>query len=162
MEGGSAGDDEDGPGRGGQVHSEGRWRRGGPSVTLMRATYKLDKAQAEALGSLLGSVKAPVLEVKVDGTGLTLTTTPEVQATVGQIVRLITGQAAEGNKFYRVAPMVPPVPPAPPAPPTKPVKPVKPSAQSGAEKPEIEVIVVPASKPEIELVVPGKPGRART
>ncbi|HVK07314.1 MAG TPA: M56 family metallopeptidase, partial [Gemmataceae bacterium] len=56
---------------------------GGASVTLSRAAYKLDKGQAEALAKLLGNVKASVLEVKVEDGTLTLTTTPDVQATVG-------------------------------------------------------------------------------
>ena len=71
---------------------------GGNAITLSRATYKLNREQAAALGTLLGSIKATVMETKVDGDNLTVTTTPEAQQTIGQIVRLITGQGS-GNTF---------------------------------------------------------------
>lgn len=98
----------------------------GQSVTLSRATYTLSKDQAAALGTLLGSVKASVMETKVDGEKVTVTTTPEVQSAIGQIVRLITGQAGSTNRFeYRLTPTAP----------VKPTPPTKPTAPTGIKKP---------------------------
>jgi beta-lactamase regulating signal transducer with metallopeptidase domain len=77
---------------------------GSQTITLSRATYKLGKDQASALGTLLGSIKATVMETKVDGDSVTVTTTPEVQQAIGQIVRLIQGQGGPARVEWRVAP----------------------------------------------------------
>jgi hypothetical protein len=63
-------------------------------VNLTRATYKLTHAKAEALAGLLREhVKAPVIETKVEGDSLIVTTTPEAQHVIGQFVALIQGTA---------------------------------------------------------------------
>jgi beta-lactamase regulating signal transducer with metallopeptidase domain len=112
--------------------------QGSQAITLSRATYKLGKDQASAQATLLGGIKATVMETKVDGDTLTVTTTPEAQAAIGQIVRLLQG--GTGQATYRLewktaptpptpaTPMVPatprtPKPPATPAPPAPPKKP---------------------------------------
>jgi beta-lactamase regulating signal transducer with metallopeptidase domain len=60
------------------------------SDTLDRTTYKLAHAKAEALGKFLhDQVKGQVMETKVDGDSITVTTTPEAQKAVGQIVSLL-------------------------------------------------------------------------
>jgi beta-lactamase regulating signal transducer with metallopeptidase domain len=75
---------------------------GGPvsEVTLTRATYKLKGHQAEALGKFLSdNVKASVLETKVDGENLIVTTTPEVQHVVTQVIALMQGKPLAGGTF---------------------------------------------------------------
>ena len=63
-------------------------------VMLSRATYKLPRDKAEALAKFIESyVQAKVLEVKVDGDGLTVTTTPELQQAIGTLVNLMAGKA---------------------------------------------------------------------
>jgi len=105
---------------------------GSETVTLSRATYKLNKDQAAALGTLLGSVKASVMEAKVDGENVIVTTTPDVQATIGQIVRLVQGQTGGSTFRFNVTPATP----ATPASPAKPAKPAKPGS---SEKPSLFV-----------------------
>jgi len=61
------------------------------SIPLSRATYKLPAEKAKAMATLLGEVKGTVMEVKVEGDKLIVTTTPEAQATVAQMVGLVTG-----------------------------------------------------------------------
>lgn len=79
----------------------------GSAVSLSRATYNLPKARAEALAAFLqANVKASVLEFKVENNGLTVTTTPDVQTTIGGIVKLMgTGDGSlkiEGLRFELV------------------------------------------------------------
>lgn len=63
-------------------------------VTLSRTRYSLPAAQAEALSKFLQEhVKTPVIETKADGDSLTVTTTPEVQRSIGQFIALIGGKA---------------------------------------------------------------------
>lgn len=62
------------------------------TVTLSRATYKLPKEQITALTNLLNNVKANVMEIKVDGDNLTVTTSPEAQQVIQGLVQLLTGQ----------------------------------------------------------------------
>jgi beta-lactamase regulating signal transducer with metallopeptidase domain len=112
------------------------------SITLSRATYKLGKEQSAALATLLGAIKATVMETKVDGETITVTTTPEAQAAIGQIVRLLQGQSGSGvlrlhttpsgTYEYRLAvpatpptPATPPIAPRAPTPPTTPKKPAQ-------------------------------------
>jgi beta-lactamase regulating signal transducer with metallopeptidase domain len=76
---------------------------GGPinEVTLIRATYKLKQAQAEALGKFLSdNVKASVMETKVDGESVIVTTTPEAQRVVMQIIALMQGKVPGGRTYY--------------------------------------------------------------
>jgi len=107
----------------------------------------LNKDQATALGTLLGSIKATVMETKVDGDSITVTTTPDVQQAIGQIVRLVQGQS--GNVQYRLrlatpaTPATPAVPATPGAvkPPAPPAPPAKPSTSAGPEKVNVNVIL---------------------
>ena len=133
---------------------------GGNAITLSRATYKLNRDQAAALGTLLGSIKATVMETKVDGDNLTVTTTPEAQQTIGQIVRLITGQGTGNTYRYEwkgatpaqglFVPAAPPAPATPAAParsatvkPAAPAKPAtpKPVTAELPEKVDVKVIL---------------------
>jgi hypothetical protein len=60
------------------------------SITLTRTTYKLPKEKAAALEAFLKEhVKAKVLETKLEGDGLTVTTTPETQKAIESVVNLI-------------------------------------------------------------------------
>jgi hypothetical protein len=62
----------------------------GGEVQLIRKTYPLPRAKAEGLSAFLREyVKAAVLETKVDGDTLTITTTPEVQKGIGQLIALL-------------------------------------------------------------------------
>jgi hypothetical protein len=62
------------------------------TIALSRATYPIPKARAEQLSALLKEVKAEVLEVKIDGDALVVTTTPEAQKTIGEFVSFLVGQ----------------------------------------------------------------------
>ncbi len=73
-------------------------------VALTRTTYKLPAAKAEALGKFLQQhVKASVMETKVEGESLIVTTTPEVQRGIGQFINLIEGRTpprqSKANQF---------------------------------------------------------------
>ena len=59
-------------------------------IALSRATYDLPKGKAEALDALLKEFKVPVMETRIDGNKLTVTTSPEAQKTVAQFVALMT------------------------------------------------------------------------
>jgi beta-lactamase regulating signal transducer with metallopeptidase domain len=62
-------------------------------VVLSRTTYKLPAAKAEALGKFLQEhVKAVIMETKVEGDRLTVTTTPEGQQAIRQFIALIEGK----------------------------------------------------------------------
>jgi hypothetical protein len=62
-------------------------------VALTRTTYRLAAAKAQALGKFLGEhVRASVLETKVEGDSLTVTTTPEAQRAIGQFIALVQGK----------------------------------------------------------------------
>jgi beta-lactamase regulating signal transducer with metallopeptidase domain len=64
-------------------------------VTLSRAIYKLPHAKAEALGALLKQhSKVEILEARVEGDSLVITTTPEAQRAIAQFVSLIQGRIA--------------------------------------------------------------------
>jgi hypothetical protein len=64
-------------------------------VNLTRATYHLNQARAHALESFLKeNAKARVLETKVEGDNLVVTTTPDVQRTIGQVVNLMSDDSA--------------------------------------------------------------------
>ncbi len=60
------------------------------SVTLNRTTYTLPPAKAAALAAFLKEhLKASVVETTVEGGKLTVTTTPEAQKAIGQLIGLI-------------------------------------------------------------------------
>jgi hypothetical protein len=62
-------------------------------VALNRASYRLPRASAEVVAAFLREhSKAPVMEVKVDGDQLIVTTTPETQKAIGQLIALIQGK----------------------------------------------------------------------
>src|SRR5205823_10904408 len=70
----------------------------GREITLVRVTYQLPHAKAEALANLLTQhSKVEVLEVKVVGDSLILTTTPAAQKAISQFVSLIQGARAPGK-----------------------------------------------------------------
>lgn len=74
--------------------------QGARAVTLSRATYKLPKDKAESLSAFLkANVKASVLELKIDDSGLTVTTTPEAQTTISGLVNLMQTSGGDGLKF---------------------------------------------------------------
>lgn len=98
------------------------------TVHLTRVTYTLTAEKAKALEAFLkGNAKAKVLETKLDGDKLIVTTTPDVQQTIGQVVGLITGKpvgvhAHFGFELERAAPAAP-MPPKGPKAPEKPKPP---------------------------------------
>src|SRR5262249_872464 len=62
-------------------------------VTLTRATYRLPKEKAEALAGLLRQhVKVALLETKVDGDSVVVTTTPDAQRVIGDFIALMEGK----------------------------------------------------------------------
>jgi hypothetical protein len=51
----------------------------------------MPKEKAESLATFFKeNVKASVLEFKIDGNGLTVTTTPEVQNAIGSVAKLVS------------------------------------------------------------------------
>jgi hypothetical protein len=61
------------------------------AVTLVRTTYKLTHAKAEALASLLAERRGrDVVEISVEGDNLTITTTPEAQRAIGEFMEFLT------------------------------------------------------------------------
>ncbi len=67
----------------------------GETISLSRTSYTLPAAKAAALANFLKEVaQVKVLETRVEGDKLTVTTTPDVQSTIGQIVGLMTGNLA--------------------------------------------------------------------
>jgi beta-lactamase regulating signal transducer with metallopeptidase domain len=151
------------PAQGGNYAWTARALTGGSNaITLSRATYKLGKEQSAALGTLLSSIKASVMETKVDGDAITVTTTPEIQSTIGQIVRLMQGQTGGSTFEWKVTPSatVPAAPraPAAPAPPATPAAPKAPTpakpAASSTKPAEIELELfraLEATKKPVEL-----------
>jgi beta-lactamase regulating signal transducer with metallopeptidase domain len=62
-------------------------------VVLSRTIYKLPAAKAEALGKFLQQhVKGVIMEAKVEGDNLIITTTPEAQQGIRQFIALIEGK----------------------------------------------------------------------
>jgi hypothetical protein len=65
------------------------------AVTLTRATYKMPKDKAEALAKFLGDqVKGQVLETKVDGDSIMVTTT-HIQRTIHEFINLVQGKTGQ-------------------------------------------------------------------
>jgi beta-lactamase regulating signal transducer with metallopeptidase domain len=74
-------------------------------MLLSRATYKLPRAKAEALAAFLREhVKARVLENAVEGNSLIVTTTPEAQAAIGQMIALMQGSSSPRPPATKAAP----------------------------------------------------------
>lgn len=61
-------------------------------IALSRASYTLPKASADQLVALLKEVKAQVMEVKIEGNAIVVTTTPEAQTRIAQFVALLAPQ----------------------------------------------------------------------
>ena len=62
-------------------------------IQLTRASYKLKAATSEAVAAILkDNVKSVVLETKIEGDTLTVTTTPDAQYAVGQFIALLQGK----------------------------------------------------------------------
>jgi beta-lactamase regulating signal transducer with metallopeptidase domain len=78
-----------------------RGEGGGQSVTLTRATYKMPKEKAEALAKFLSDqVKGQVLETKVDGDGIVVTTTPGNQRTIHEFINLVQGKTGQSKEVW--------------------------------------------------------------
>jgi beta-lactamase regulating signal transducer with metallopeptidase domain len=73
------------------------------AVMLTRATYKMPKEKAEALAKFLSDqVKGQVLETKVDGDSIVVTTTPGIQRTIHEFINLVQGKpTAFGESILR-------------------------------------------------------------
>ena len=74
--------------------------KGHDVVSLARATYKLPHDKAEILAAFFRDhVKAKVMETKVEGDTLTITTTPETQKALDSVIGLVQGKptAAKDN-----------------------------------------------------------------
>jgi hypothetical protein len=69
-------------------------------INLTRATYSMPKEKATNLATFLkDNIRATVMETKVEGDSLTVTTTPEVQNAIGVIAGLMQGQGGGQFKF---------------------------------------------------------------
>ena len=74
-------------------------------MTLTRVIYKLPADKAEALSSFLKQhVKVAVLETTVNGDSMTITTTPDMQRTIGQFVALMRGKSQSKQEPTKVTP----------------------------------------------------------
>src|SRR5262249_46171168 len=72
---------------------------------VSRVTYTLPEAKAAALAEFIrDQLKPTVVETKLDGDKLTVTTTPEAQKAIAQLVDLIKGSS---GVRYRLAPTTP-------------------------------------------------------
>jgi type II secretory pathway pseudopilin PulG len=67
-------------------------RAGDGAISLTRAIYDLPAAKAKALSDLLQDSKGPVVEIKADGDKVTVTTTPEAQQMIGQLIAMLQGK----------------------------------------------------------------------
>lgn len=77
----------------------------GGVVNLTRASYQMPAANAKALNEFLTShVKASVMETRVEGDKITVTTTPEAQQTIGALVALMLGKAPAKTSIYQYTP----------------------------------------------------------
>ena len=87
------------PKAGQNVFRESQAKGSKREITLVRVTYKLPHAKAEALGSLLTQhSKVEILEVKVEGDSLTVTTTPEAEQAITQFISLLQGATAAEHR----------------------------------------------------------------
>jgi hypothetical protein len=81
-------------------------------LALTRAVYKLPKDKADALAAFLPHIKAQVLESKVEGDGIVVTTTPDIQRTIGELVALLLGKSqhtanTNRNSWFQAEPLKP-------------------------------------------------------
>jgi beta-lactamase regulating signal transducer with metallopeptidase domain len=68
-------------------------KEGEGALALSRASYQLPHAKAETLAAFLRDyVKAQVIETKVEGDTLTVTTTPDAQKAIGGLIGVIQGK----------------------------------------------------------------------
>ena len=74
------------------------------AVTLSRATYKMPKEMAESLAAFLKHAKGSVVETKIEDDSIVVTTTPNMQQTIGQLVGLMTGKPQGASTYYKLAP----------------------------------------------------------
>jgi beta-lactamase regulating signal transducer with metallopeptidase domain len=73
------------------------------AVTLTRATYQMPKEKAEALAKFLSDqVKGQVLETKVDGDSIIVTTTPGIQRTIHEFINLVQGKTAHTGTWLEL------------------------------------------------------------
>jgi beta-lactamase regulating signal transducer with metallopeptidase domain len=74
-------------------HNDPMARRSHHEIMLSRATYQVPHAKAESLARFLRThLTASVVDVKIDGDKLTVTTTPEAQQTIKQLIALVQAQ----------------------------------------------------------------------
>jgi hypothetical protein len=93
------------------------------TVMLSRTTYSLAGNKARALDAFLKeNVKTKVLETRIEGEKLIVTTTPEVQSTIGALVSIMTGKSPASAQGYRLQ-LTQPSAPLPPRQPAKPKQP---------------------------------------
>jgi hypothetical protein len=74
----------------------------GGEVTLLRATYELSHAKAEALAALLKDSKGPAVELKSEDDKVTVTTTPEAQNIIAQLIAMMQGKASTPHTYYQI------------------------------------------------------------
>jgi beta-lactamase regulating signal transducer with metallopeptidase domain len=67
--------------------------RGDGAISLTRAVYDLPAGKANALADLLQGSKGPVVEVKMEDDKAIVTTTPEAQQVIGQLIAMLQGKA---------------------------------------------------------------------
>ncbi len=112
----------------------------GSTITLIRKTYSLREDQAKALADFLKAfVQTKVLETSLEGGKLTITTTPEVQEVITQVVGLMTGKSVKRLGVVGVL---------------RPIE-VDVEAASGSRRAAIKMI--PGSPPEQENKEPAQP-----
>jgi hypothetical protein len=76
---------------------------GDGAITLIRRTYKMPKEKAEALATFLhDQVKGQVLETKVEGDNISITTSAESQRIIGQFIALAQGKTAHENLMFHL------------------------------------------------------------
>jgi hypothetical protein len=76
-------------------------RDGVQVITLTRATYKLPQSRAAALSEFLREhLKVEMLDLKFKGNELTVTTTPEAQKAISQLIRLMRTDEPAKKDYY--------------------------------------------------------------
>jgi hypothetical protein len=132
-------------------------------VVLTRATYKLPAAKAQALGAFLHEhVKASVMETKVEGENLIVTTTPEAQHTIAAFIALVQGKAPAAHNWFApptVSPSPYTAPQAAPAPAAQPVQPPLPASRPAPVAPSTQPVPPGSPTPGVSEIrtAPAKP-----
>jgi hypothetical protein len=76
------------------------------AISLTRAIYDLPAAKAKALADLLQDSKGPVVEIKAENDKVTVTTTPQAQQIVGQLIAMLQGKALVRTSYqYHAVPV---------------------------------------------------------